>query len=272
MTWTEWKKVPGLDFTETIAERKYRKRGGGVFRLSFNRPERMNPMTDKGWEEVCLAMDYVNHADDIGVVVFAGMGDHFGIGGDIQWEAEGGLHHFWKVPPFDDSIRSSLKPTIAAVHGYCIGGHNHLAYHCDFTIAAENAIFGQFGPKIGSPIHGELVSSLVHVVGMKRAKEMWMLCRQYTAHQMLEWGLVNRVVPLPKLHDEVDQWCDELLDIIPECMGLIKQSFEGVGIALRGENGRLMTMIAPKFFESPNIMEAVNAFMEKRKPDFWKKK
>jgi naphthoate synthase/2-ketocyclohexanecarboxyl-CoA hydrolase len=271
MTWTEWEKVPDLDFVETRAERKYRERGGGVLRLSFNRPEKMNACTSRGWEEVCLAMDYVRRAHDIGVVVLAGAGDHFGVGGDMQQEATE-LRHFWKSPPYDDSIRASLKPVIAAVQGYCIGGHNHLAYHCDFTIAAENAVFGQFGPKMGSPIHGELVSSLAHIVGMKRAKEMWLLCRQYTAQQMLEWGLVNRVVPLARLHEEVDQWCDELLDIIPECAGLIKQSFEGVGGPLKGENGRLFTMIAPDYFASPNLAEAMKAFMEKRKPDFWKVK
>jgi len=271
MAWTKWEKVAEFDFKETILEKKYRDRGGSVIRLSFNRPERMNPMTDRGWEEVCLTMVHANHSEDIGVIVFSGMGDHFGIGGDIQWEKAGGLQQSWKVPPFDDFIRSSTKPTIAMVKGYCIGGHNHLAYHCDFTIAADNAIFGQFGPKIGSPIHGELVASLAHVLGMKRAKEMWLLCRQYTAQQMLEWGLINRVVPLSKLEDEVDQWCDELLDIIPECMALVKQSFEGVDMSLKGESGRLLNMIAPRFFQSPNVAEAVSAFLQKRKPDFWSK-
>lgn len=98
-----------------------------------------------------------------------------------------------------------------------------------------------------------------------------MLCRQYTAHQMLEWGLVNRVVPLPGLEEEVDKWCDELLDVIPECIALVKQSFEGVDMALKGESGRLLNMIAPRFFESPNVGEAVSAFLQKRKPNFWSK-
>jgi hypothetical protein len=99
------------------------------------------------------------------------------------------------------------------VKGYCIGGHHHLAYHCDFTIAADTAIFGQNGPRVGSPAHGRSVAQLAHIIGVKRAKEFWMLCRQYTAQQAYEMGLANAVVPIERLDEEVDQWCDELLDL-----------------------------------------------------------
>lgn len=268
MAWSEWEPVNELGFEEMVAERRHRERGGGVLRLSFSRPERLNAATNRAFDEICRAMHWVRDAEDIGVVVFRGRGDHFGVGGDLQW-GSGGIREMWKIPPVDDLVSASLKPTLAAVHGYCIGAHNHLAYHCDFTLAADSAVFGQFGPKIGSPIHGELVASLAHVVGIKRAKEMWMLCRQYTAQQMLEWGLVNAVVPAARLDAEVDRWCDELLDVIPECLALVKQSFEGVGVALKGMNDRLLSMIAPRFFDCPNPREAATAFFQKRKPDFW---
>src|SRR3990172_2288293 len=96
-----------------------------------------------------------------------------------------------QVPDFDGALRNCLKPTIAAVKGYCIGGHHHLAYHCDFTVAADTAIFGQNGPRVGSPAHGRNVAQLAHIIGVKRAKEFWMLCRQYTAQQAYEMGLAD---------------------------------------------------------------------------------
>lgn len=158
---------------------------------------------------------------------------------------------------------------IAAVRGYCIGGHNHLSYHCDFTIAADTAIFGQNGPRVGSPAHGQLVADLAHVIGLKRAKEMWMLCRQYTAEQAFHMGLVNAVVPESRLDQEVERWCDELLDLSPTCLSIVKQSFEAVGGYLAHETGRILAMIAPDFHHRPEVTEAQRAFFERRKPNFW---
>ncbi|RLC70895.1 MAG: 1,4-dihydroxy-6-naphthoate synthase [Chloroflexi bacterium] len=294
MAWSAWEKVEGIDFQELTYEKKYRDRGGGVARICSNRPHRMNALTNVGWGEIMVALQDAEADKNIGVIVISGVGDHFGVGGDMQWEAAGGLQAVFqpkakaeeaapgaetKAAPsmtggfaggFDTALMESLKPTIAAVKGYCIGGHHHLAYHCDFTIAADNAILGQNGPRIGSPIHGYLVSSLAHVVGMKKAKEIWMLCRRYTAQEALQWGLVNTVVPLSKLEEEVDKWCDELLDIIPVCLGLIKRSFVSIDKYLEADMGKIMAEVAPDFFSRPEIAEAHAAFFEKRAPNFWK--
>lgn len=265
--WTDWQPVPGFDSEETIYEKKYRERGGGVARLQFNRPQRMNAFTSVGMQEVIRAISEANRDTQIGVIVIGSVGEHFGTGGDVQWEAKGGLRG--GTPDFDGALRNSLKPAIAAVKGYCIGGHNHLAYHCDFTLAADTAIFGQNGPRVGSPAHGRAIADLAHVIGAKRAKEVWMLCRHYTAQQALEMGLVSAVVPLERLDEEVDRWCDELLDLAPTCLAIVKQSFEAVGGNLAMESGRILKMIAGDFHSRPEVKEAQAAFMEKRKPNFW---
>jgi 1,4-dihydroxy-2-naphthoyl-CoA synthase len=174
------------------------------------------------------------------------------------------------VPNFDGAIQNCLKPVIAAVKGYCIGGHNHLAYHCDFTIASDNAIFGQNGPRVASPAHGHLVASSAYVLGLKRAKEMWMVCRQYTARQAYEMGLVNAVVPEAKLEDEVDRWCEDILGLSPTCLQIVKQSFNAVGNEILWTTDKILSLIAPDFFDRPEVKEAHEAFFNKRTPNFWK--
>lgn len=267
MTWTDWQAVSGFESEEIIYEKKSRDRGGGVARVLFNRPQRLNAFTGDGIQDFVRAVNEANRDSTIGVIVVSGVGDHFGTGGDVGWEARGGLRA--SVPNFDSALKNCLKPIIAAVKGYCIGGHNHLAYHCDFTIAADTAIFGQNGPRVASPAHGEMVASLAHVIGLKRAKEMWMLCRQYTAQEAFRMGLANVVVPQSRLDEEVDQWCDELLDLSPSCLAVVKQSFEAVGSNLAAESGRILAMIAPDFHRRPEVREAQQAFFEKRKPNFW---
>ena len=267
MTWSEWTPVSDFQGEEVIYEHRARDRGGSVARILFNRPHRMNALTGVGFRELIRCVNDANRHPDIGVIVIGSMGDHFGTGGDVKWEAGGGLRE--SIPNFDGAIKQTLKPVIAAVKGYCIGGHNHLAYHCDFTIAADTAIFGQNGPRVGSPAHGQFVADLALVIGIKRAKEFWMLCRQYTAEQALQMGLVNSVVPASKLDEEVDQWCDELLDLAPTCLAIVKQSFEAVGNNLAAESGRVLSMIAPDFHSRPEVKEAQQAFFEKRRPNFW---
>jgi naphthoate synthase/2-ketocyclohexanecarboxyl-CoA hydrolase len=272
-TWTAWQSVEGWSSTEVLFEKKYRTQGGGVARVLMNRPEVMNAFTIDHTALMNEAVRAANVDPTIGVIVISGAGDHFGVGGDVRWEAEGGLRpEQLRVPAsgsINEVIGNVLKPVIAAVKGYCIGGSNHLAYFCDFTIAADTAIFGQNGPRVASPAHGEIVSMLAHVVGLKRAKEIWMLCRQYTAQQALEMGLCNAVVPLDRLEAEVDQWCDELLNLMPECLAIVKQSFEEVGSNLHAEYGRLLGMIAPDFHDRPGVKEAQQAFFERRTPNFW---
>lgn len=273
MVWSKWEPYQNRELKELIYEKKYRDTGGGVARITFNRPQRMNAMTNYGWEEIAFCVDEANLDPDIGVIYFIGAGPHFGVGGDVSWEAAGGLQSaggaVLGVAEFDRAIANCLKPVIAAVSGYCIGGHNHLAYHCDFTIADETAVFGQNGPRVASPAHGEIVASLAHVVGMKRAKEMWMLCRQYTVQEALQMGLINAVVPKGKLEEEVDKWCAELLNISPTCLAIVKQSFSAIDHNLYFENDRVVKLIAPDFFQRPEVKEAQTAFFEKRTPNFW---
>jgi naphthoate synthase/2-ketocyclohexanecarboxyl-CoA hydrolase len=157
---------------------------------------------------------------------------------------------------------------IAAVQGYCIGGHNHMAYCCDFTIASDDAQFGQAGPKVSSPADGFFVPYLVKVVGAKRAREMWMLCRRYSAQQALEMGLVNAVVPRDQLEDEVDRWCEELLSVSPGCLEVLKAAFdqEMDGYA---EMGIISGQFYPDWFDMPEGKEGGAAFTDKRPPRFW---
>lgn len=273
MAWTAWKRVevPGCKQEEVIYEKKNRDKGGGVARILFNRPERMNAFTEIGIEELCLCLDNASNDPAIGVVVISSVGDHFGTGGDVKWEAGPSFRYlFIRSTSYNRVIRFCRKPIIAAVKGYCIGGSHHLAYFCDFTIAADNAIFGQNGPRVGSPAHGFVVSYLARVVGSKKAREIWMLCRRYTAQEALQMGLANKVVPLNQLEEEVDRWCDELLDISPTCLSLVKASFDGDIDYMDGDFGRYLVHMAPDFFDGEEVKEAQQAFFEKRTPNFWK--
>ncbi len=271
MAWTSLERVTGFDFKDVIYERKYSDRGGGVARITINRPDRLNAFTDRTIGEIATALDDASHDRTVGVVVLTGAGDRaFSSGGDVEWEAEGGLRHqFYGSFPPNHYLRMCRKPIIAAVRGYAIGGGNHLAYCCDFTIAAENAVFGQNGPRVASPADGYLVAYLTRVVGAKKAREMWMLCRRYDARQALEMGLVNVVVPLDKVEEEVDRWCAEILDLNPTCIEVLKATFDSDIDYMAGSFGRLSSLMAPDFFEGPDPKEAGEAFFAKRKPDFW---
>lgn len=281
--WNEWRKVenPELAFTEVIYEKKYHEElGGGVARVAINRPDTLNSFDTHTVKEVCLALIDASDDPTIGVIVLTGTGDRaFCTGGDVKWETEGTLGYArgsrWIFlggePCINDFLVRCRKPVIAAVKGYAIGGGHHLAYQCDITIAAENAVFGQTGPKIGSPADGFMVAYSTRVVGAKKGKEIWMLTRQYTAQEALEMGLVNKVVSLEKFDREVDKWCEEILDHSPSCEAMLKACFDNEIDELRGSLnlGRLGNFIAPDFFEGPEIEEAQQAFLEKRKTDFW---
>ena len=239
----------------------------GVARITINRPEAYNAFTDVTLREMNLALDDASTDHEVGVVVLTGSGRNaFCAGGDVFWEAQGGLERI----PFNinDRIGQCPKPVLARVNGYAIGAGNHMAYHCDFTIAAEHAIFGQNGPRVGSPASGETVSFLSHVVGHKRAREMWMLSRRYTAQQAQDWGLVNAVVPYQQLDEEVQRWCQELLALSPTCLKILKASFEAEFDYLRGMGERIRRMVAPNYFRTGEQQEGAAAFLERRPPDF----
>lgn len=239
----------------------------GIARITINRPETYNAFTDVTLREMNEALEDAKNDREVGVVVITGSGRNaFCSGGDVFWEAQGGLERI----PFNinDRIGQCLKPVVARVNGYAIGAGNHMAYHCDFTIAAEHAIFGQNGPRVGSPASGETVSFLSHVVGHKRAREMWMLCRRYTAWQAYEWGLANAVVPYDKLDEEVDRWCRELLALSPTCLKVLKASYEADVDYLRGMGDKIRSTVAPNYFRTGEQQEGAAAFLERRPPDF----
>ncbi len=152
---------------------------------------------------------------------------------------------------------------------YCIGGSHHLAYHCDLTIAAHTGIFGQTGPRVGSGASERVVAQSAEIIGLKRAKELWMVCGQFTAQEALEMGLVNKVVRLHKLEEAVLDWADELMDLVPLGVGFVKQSFEFVGTYLNMM--RVQPLMGKGFHGSAHQREAQQAFFEKRKPRFWPK-
>jgi naphthoate synthase/2-ketocyclohexanecarboxyl-CoA hydrolase len=209
-----------------------------------------------------------SHDAAIGVIVVAGAGKHFGAGGDVAWEKWGLREAFYHRYPHNRLIRLSRKPVLAAVQGYCLGGHNHMAYCCDFTIAADDAIFGQAGPRVSSPADGFFVPYLTRVVGAKRAREMWMLCRRYTAHEAYAIGLVNRVVPRERLWDEVDRWCEELLRLSPGCLEVLKAAFDQETDDYPNM-GVISSQLYPDWFDSPEGREGPAAFLGKRPARFW---
>jgi naphthoate synthase len=271
MGWSDWQKVEGdgLEFDEILYEKKsHRELEGGVARVTINKPTKYNVMTLATVDEMFRAFYDANHDTSIGVIVIAGMGKHFGVGGDVDWEKWGLREAFYNRYPHNRLVRLSRKPILAAVQGYCLGGHNHMAYCCDFTIAADNAKFGQAGPKVSSPADGFFVPYLTKVVGAKRAREMWMLCRRYPAEEALQMGLVNKVVPLDSLEQEVDQWCEELLSVSPGCLEILKASFdqEMDGYA---EMGVISSQFYPDWFDMPEGKEGGASFTEKRPPRFW---
>ncbi len=237
----------------------------GVATIAINRPQTLNAMRGITIDEMEQAIAAAEADRSVGVLVLTGVGDRaFSSGGDVKWELEGGLKDLdLRV---NRLVLNVLKPVIARVNGYAIASGNHIAYFCDFTIAAEHAIFGQNGPKIASPAAGHYVSHLANIIGHKRAREMWMLCRRYSAKQMLEWGLVNAVVPKEELDAEVERWCKELLAMSPTSLRTVKRSFNRM-VDLTPLMD-VLNEVRPGFFESGELEEGAKAFLEKRKPDF----
>lgn len=244
---------------------------GHVATVTINRPEKMNAVTPEALREIELALDMAAKDPRVGVVVLTGAGDRaFCAGADVGKQREGKMGHAGPrifAPPYQ-MFSLCPKPIIARVNGYAIGGGNHFAYFCDFTIAADHAIFGQSEPRVAYPTSGPVLSYLVRVIGHKRAREMWMLGRKYTAAQMLDWGLVNSVVPMAELDAEVRRWCDELLAVAPTCLKVYKATFVQEFQDLLGQGDSLRRWIVPDTYAETEQREGTTAFLEKRKPDF----
>jgi len=239
-----------------------------VATLTINRPDSLNAFTGQTIEEMQHAIAVAGDDKDVGVLVITGVGERaFCVGGDVKWESDGGLDDLdFKI---NRQIAELTIPVIARINGYSVGGGNHIAYFCDFSIAADHAIFGQNGPRVGSPASGHIVAHLANIVGHKRAREMWMLCRKYSAQEMKDWGLVNSVVPMDKLDEEVKGFCDDLLSLSPSCLKVLKASYR-----LHMEPIIDVTMmdmvneIIPGYFQTGEQQEGADAFLEKRAPDF----
>ncbi len=268
--WNEWS--PGNDRTyeSILYDKRYRQRGGGVARILFNRPERLNSYDIPMGNEVIHALLDASRDNTIGVIVLSHVGPHFGVGGNVSALSSdaGSTDMLIGNITADTIIGRALKPVIAVVRGYAIGMHNHLAYHCDLTIAGESAVFGQTGPKVGSPVSGSVVAVSATVIGMKRARELWMLNDQLTAQQALQWGLVNIVVQDRLLERRTEEVCSTILDRVPTTIAGIKQTFEGV-VAPYAATNSVLSQIDPDFAGRPEVIEAGKAFYERRPPNFW---
>ena len=268
MTTPDWK--PAKDFTDI----EYVK-ADGIAKITICRPEVRNafrPLTVMEMEE---AFRDAREDSDVGVIILTGKGDlAFCSGGDQKvrgdsgYKDDGGVHRL-NVLDLQRQIRTLPKPVIAMVAGYAIGGGHVLHMMCDLTIAADNAIFGQTGPKVGSFDGGWGASYMARIVGQKKAREIWFLCRQYNAKEALDMGLVNTVVPLEKLEEETVQWSKEILQNSPIALRCLKASLNADcdGQAGLQELAGNATML---FYMTEEGQEGKNAFLEKRKPDFAK--
>ena len=245
----------------------------GIAKITINRPEVRNAFRPLTVSEMMAAFRDAEEDQDIGVIVLTGEGEKaFCSGGDQKVRGDTGYAddkgvNRLNVLEFQRQIRRSPKPVIAMVAGYAIGGGHVLHLMCDLTIAADNAVFGQTGPKVGSFDGGYGASYMARIVGQKKAREIWYLCRQYNAQQALDMGLVNTVVPYDELEEETVQWCREILANSPTALRCLKAALNADcdGQAGLQELAGAATML---FYQTPEAQEGRNAFNEKRKPDF----
>jgi dihydroxynaphthoic acid synthetase len=240
----------------------------------INRPKVFNAFRSKTLDELAFAFDDASNDDSIGVVVLTGAGEKaFCAGGDISEMGElspsAGRKFLGKCLKVSTAIRNCSKPVIAMVRGYCLGGGHEIHLMCDITIAAENAQFGQTGPSVGSvPIWGG-TQMLPRVVGEKKAREIIFLCRRYSAREAAEMGLVNKVVPADKLEEETAEWCTRILEMSPQSLSAAKVSlnFESDLLYPSFVHGAEMLRL---IYGTEEIKEGMNAFLEKRRPEFKK--
>lgn len=245
----------------------------GVATITINRPQKFNAFRGKTCEELISAFHRAGWNREIGVIVLTGAGEKaFCTGGD-QGAHEGSYDGRGMIGlPIEDLqrvIRDVPKPVIAKVRGYAIGGGNVLALICDLTLAAESAVFGQVGPKMGSVDPGFGTAYMARVIGEKRAREVWFLCRRYSARDALAMGMVNAVVPDTELDAEVARWCAEIVDKSPTAIAIAKRSFNADTAAIIGIADMGMQALS-MYYQTDESKEGVQALKEKRKPEFRK--
>ena len=245
----------------------------GIAKITINRPEVRNAFRPQTVSEMSEVFRVAEADRSIGVIILTGQGEKaFCAGGDQKIRGHAGYQddtgrESLNVLEFQRQIRRCPKPVVAMVAGYAIGGGHVLHLMCDLTLAAENAVFGQTGPKVGSFDGGFGASYLARIVGQKKAREIWFLCRQYSAQEALEMGLINRVVPLERLEAETIQWCREMLEKSPVALQCLKAALNADcdGQAGLQELAGCATML---FYQTAEAQEGRDAFLEKRKPDF----
>lgn len=264
--------VPVKTYTDILYEHSDT---DALAKITINRPAKRNAFRPLTVKELLDAFKHAAEAADTGVVLFTGAGDEaFCSGGDQSVRGKGGYVGDDGVPRLNvlelqRLIRTMPKPVIALVAGYAIGGGHVLHVVCDLTIAAENARFGQTGPKVGSFDGGYGSGYLARIVGHKKAREIWYLCRQYTAQDAVEMGLVNKVVPVEQLEAEGVQWAREILEKSPLAIRLLKAAMNADTDGLAGLQ-QLAGDATLLYYLSEEAQEGKNAFIEKRKPDFSK--
>ena len=264
----EWKPIEGFNFEEILFE-EY----NHIAKVTINRPRYRNAFTPKTVWEMSQAFNYCREALDIRVVILTGAGDKaFCSGGDMHVKGHGGYIGTDGVPHLNVldlqmQIRRLPKPVIAMVNGYAIGGGHVLHVVCDLSIASDNAIFGQTGPKVGSFDAGFGASYLARIVGQKKAREIWFLCRQYSAEEAERMGLVNKVVPFDRLEDECIEWAETMIERSPLALRMMKAGFNA---ELDGQAGiqELAGDATMLYYTLDEAQEGGKAFLEKRKPDF----
>jgi len=261
-----------MDFEDIVYERE-----AGIATITINRPKVLNAFRAHTVDEMVEAFKDAWADRAVGVVILTGAGDRaFSTGGD-QSVREGGGYQGKRsrsdigldVEDLHAIIREIPKPVIAAVNGYAIGGGHVLHFLCDLSIAADTARFGQVGPRVGSVDPGFGTAYLTRVVGEKKAREMWYLCRQYSAQEALQMGLVNAVVPSASLMDEARSWAREILAMSPTALKIAKASFNAETEHIRGASALGMSALA-LYYGTEEAQEGARAFNEKRAPDFRK--
>jgi naphthoate synthase len=250
----------------------YEKREGVAF-VRINRPKVLNAFRPLTLDEMRAALEDAWEDSGVGVVVLTGTGGNFCVGGDVKVRGKGGYvdeatgRPRLQVTRVHRLIREIPKPVIAMVDGYAIGGGHVLHVLCDLTIASERAIFGQIGPKYGSFDGGFGAIYLARIVGEKKAREIWYLCRRYTAREALEMGLVNKVVPAERLEEETMAWARELLAKSPTALRFLKHAFNADTDHVYGIQN-LAHGATALYYETEECAEGTRAFLEKREPDF----
>jgi naphthoate synthase len=255
---------------------RYERSGDGIAKITIDRPEVRNAFRPETVVELSDAFTRAREDTEVGVIILTGEGPHaFCSGGDQRVRGDTGYVEGGKavgrfhVTDLHVQIRRTPKPVVAMVAGYAVGGGHVLHVVCDLTIAADNARFGQTGPRVGSFDGGFGAGVLARLVGPKKAKEIWFLCRQYDAQQALDMGLINAVVPLERLEEETVAWCREMLALSPFALRLLKASFNATEDGLSGLQ-QLAHDANLLFYASEEAREGREAYLNKRPPEFSK--